>query len=149
MLNSTIHMEENLKQYGFYIERTAKRMKQHLQRKFNSLNYGITVDQWVILDVLHDDDGMSQYEIADRTYKDAPTVTRIIDLLCKKGLTKREIDESDRRRFNIFLTTQGREKVNEILPVVMEFRNQGLRGLCNEDYQRLMRVLDTIFDNFQ
>jgi len=142
-------MEEVLRQYGFYIERTAKCMKQNLQRRFNAMKFGITVDQWVILDVLYEHDGMSQYEIADRTYKDAPTVTRIIDLLCKKDLTTRVIDEQDRRRFNIFLTPEGKIKVEEMLPVVREFRHRGWEGLCKEDHEKLMVILDKIFNNFQ
>lgn len=137
-----------LQQYGFHIERTAKRIKQYLQRRFNAMNTGITVDQWVILDVLNQSNGMSQYEIADRTYKDAPTVTRIIDLLCKKGLTKRVMDENDRRRFNIFLTESGRSKVDELLPVVMDIRQQGWEGLTEEDYKSLSRILNQIFTNF-
>lgn len=138
-----------LQQYGFRIERTAKRIKQNLQRRFNELNSGITVDQWVILDVLHQQEGLSQYEIADKTYKDAPTVTRIIDLLCKKELTQRVMDPNDRRRFNIHLTEAGVEKVNELLPIVKEFRQGGWDGLNEQDYEQLIRILDNIFNNFE
>lgn len=140
---------EGLKQYGFHIERTAKKIRQTLQRKFNAENAGITVDQWVILDVLNDRNGMSQYEIADKTYKDAPTVTRIIDLLCKKGLAERMVNENDRRRFNIFLTEAGKKKVQEVLPIVKDIREKGWDGLNGEDYSNLMRILSGIFKNFE
>ena len=40
------------------IERTAKRIKQHMQRRFNAMDAGITVDQWVILDLLNQTDGI-------------------------------------------------------------------------------------------
>ncbi|MEL6195102.1 MAG: MarR family winged helix-turn-helix transcriptional regulator [Bacteroidota bacterium] len=137
-----------LTQYGFYIERTAKRIKQYMQRKFTAANFGITVDQWVILDVLNAHDGLSQFEIAEKTYKDAPTVTRIIDLLCKKGFTKREIDGKDRRRFKIFLTPNGRKKIEEVLPIVKECREVGWSELNEADYSQLLRIMDTIFGNF-
>ncbi|MEM6764682.1 MAG: MarR family winged helix-turn-helix transcriptional regulator [Bacteroidota bacterium] len=137
-----------LTQYGFYIERTAKRIKQHMQRKFTAANFGITVDQWVILDVLSSFDGLSQFEIAEKTYKDAPTVTRIIDLLCKKGYTKREIDGKDRRRFKIFLTPTGKKKISEVLPVVKSCREIGWEKLTETDYSHLLRIMDTIFGNF-
>lgn len=133
--------------YGFFIERTTKKIKQKLQRKFHSLNAGITVDQWVVLDSLHKDPGLSQYEIAERTYKDAPTVTRIIDLLCKKNLVERVMDESDRRRFNIFLTEDGHEKIQELLPIVIDMQSIGWGELKDEDYEQLMRILDVIFTN--
>ena len=141
-------MEELLKNYGFYIERTAKRIKQNMQRRFNSEEFGITVDQWVILDVLTENDGISQYEIAEKTYKDAPTVTRIIDLLCKKNLAQRIINEHDRRRFDVTLTDTGKAKIQEVFPVVMEVRRQGWQDLSKDDYTSLMRILKYIFENF-
>ncbi len=109
---------------------------------------GITVDQWVVLDVLRETDGINQLEIADKTYKDAPTVTRIIDLLSRKNLIKRVVDPSDRRRFNIQLTKEGKEKINEVWPVVKEMRENGWNGLTDEDYTHLLRILDIIFYNF-
>ena len=133
--------------YGFYIEKTSKKIKQTLQRKFNTLDSGITVDQWVILNTLYTEKGLNQYEIASKTYKDAPTVTRIIDLLTKKGLVKRVIDENDRRRFKIFLTDQGLSKVKKLLPMVIKIQKQGWGDMGQEDYQILMGILDKIFLN--
>ena len=75
--------------YGFLIERTGKKLKQSLQRIFNDIDADITVDQWVILYELHEHGSLSQNQIGENTYKDAPTVTRIIDLLAKKKLVKR------------------------------------------------------------
>lgn len=133
--------------YGFFIERTTKKIKQKLQRKFHALQAGITVDQWVVLDSLHEHPGLSQYEIAEKTYKDAPTVTRIIDLLCKKDLVERVMDESDRRRFNVFLTENGKAKITELLPVVIEMQEIGWGDLQDADYKQLLRILDIIFNN--
>lgn len=137
-----------LQQYGFYIEKTAKRIKQHLQRKFNAMDCGITVDQWVVLDVLRETDGISQLEIADRTYKDAPTITRIIDLLSRKKLINRVMDSKDRRKFNIQLTQEGKEKIKEVWPIVKSMRAEGWNGLGREDYDHLLRILGVVFNNF-
>ncbi|MCS6968429.1 MAG: MarR family transcriptional regulator [Cytophagales bacterium] len=133
--------------YGFIIERTTKRIRQNLQRRFNAHHFGVTVDQWVVLDCIRQCPGISQNEIADRTFKDAPTVTRIIDQLCKKGLTIRLVDENDRRRFIIQLTAKGQKKVNQMLPVVIQMRKEGWKGLDLADYQRLMHIMETIFNN--
>lgn len=132
---------------GFTIERTAKRMKQSFKRMLKEHKVGVTVDQWVILQLLDRRDGLSQFEIAHETYKDAPTVTRIIDLLCKKGLTKRTADVTDRRKFNIYLTTKGNEKVVEINPIVKAFRKIGWRGLDGEAINQMMHTLDRIYHN--
>jgi len=138
----------NSMSYGFRIERTAKKIKQTLQKRFNENNIDLTVDQWVILDHLYQSNGLSQNELADYTFKDAPTVTRIIDLLCKKELTHREVDEDDRRKFRVFLSSKGKRQVEQALPIVRFLRVQGRQGISEPDYAVLLKVLDKVFENF-
>ena len=132
---------------GFIIERTAKRMKQSFKKILNENSAGITVDQWVILQELEKENGLSQFEIAARTFKDAPTVTRIIDLLCDKKLLKRQSDPEDRRKFNIFLTDLGKSKILEVLPMVESFRADAWSGLSDQEINQLRDILNTIFKN--
>jgi DNA-binding MarR family transcriptional regulator len=132
---------------GFILERTAKRMKQFFQQQLAAAEAGITIDQWVILQVLDRQEGLSQLEIARATYKDAPTVTRIIDLLCQKELTRRLPDPADRRRFNIQLTPAGRDKIEAVLPVIQAARRQAWQGLPAAELGRLADILNAVFDN--
>jgi DNA-binding MarR family transcriptional regulator len=132
---------------GFILERTAKRMKQFFQQQLTAADAGITIDQWVILQVLDQQEGLSQLDIARATYKDAPTVTRIIDLLCQKGLTRRLADPADRRRFKIELTPVGRDKIQAVLPVIQAARREAWRGLQEAEIGQLADILNTIFDN--
>lgn len=133
--------------HGFILERTAKRVKQYFQKQLSDQDTGITIDQWVILQVLADQDGLSQLEIAKAVFKDAPTVTRIIDLLCKKKLTKRSADASDRRRFKIKLTKQGQEKIDEVLPIIQKARQQTWNGISDKDREQLVDTLNQVFEN--
>ncbi len=66
---------------GYQIELTAKLMRQRFKRSLHKAKAGVTIDQWVLLQQLSLGDGISQLELATAVYKDAPTVTRIIDLL--------------------------------------------------------------------
>ena len=134
---------------GFIIERTAKKMKQRFKRILKEQGAGVTVDQWIILQELEKNDGLSQFEIAAQTFKDAPTVTRIIDLLCNKELTERVADPEDRRKFNIYLTLAGKLKINEILPMVQAFRSEAWNGLNGEEMNQLTGILNTIFNNLK
>ncbi len=130
---------------GFVLERTARRMKQFVQERLSSANTGITVDQWVVLQELNRQEGLSQLEIAKATYKDAPTMTRIIDLLCEKGFTRRLADPADRRRFSIQLTAAGREKIAEVLPIIQSVRREAWSALSEEEIADLSRMLDAVF----
>ncbi len=132
---------------GFILERTAKRMKQAFQRVLSRAQCGITVDQWVVLQALNKKDRQTQQAIAAAVYKDPPTLTRIIDLLCKKGLTCREQDPDDRRSFRIALTENGKAKINQVLPLLVRFREQAWNGLTHKEVEQMVRSLDKVFDN--
>ncbi len=134
---------------GFIIERTSKRMRQSFKGVLKKMEAGITIDQWVVLYELKKKDGLSQYELASRTFKDAPTVTRIIDKLCDKELTIRLPDSEDRRRFNIHLTDAGKMKLDEVIPEARAFRKKVWKGLDEETVQFLIKTLNNVFDNLK
>lgn len=140
---------ENTKNFGAVMDRTLKIIKANYQRSFKEVGVDITTEQWVIMDALYKENGISQNDLANGSFKNAPTVSRIIDLLCKKGLTERQRFENDRRRYKVFLTDEGRETYEKVLPRVVELRKQGWQGLTEKDYLHFHRILNTIFSNFE
>lgn len=134
---------------GFVLERASRRMKQYFQEQLQKAGCGITIDQWVVLQELEKQDGLSQLEIAKATFKDAPTVTRIIDLLCEKGLTRRSTDPEDRRRFQIELTDAGRARIAEALPVIEQARRKTWQGFDEQKLENLMEMLNEVFENLK
>lgn len=134
--------------YGYLIEKTGRKIKQELQKEINRLNFDITVDQWVLLFELYQHGNMVQVELAERTFKDAPTITRILEILHTKKLIYKEACKEDRRKFMIALTVEGKALVDEMHPHVEVFRKQGWKGLTIGDWEHLQRILQTIFNNF-
>ncbi|MBR9922747.1 MAG: MarR family transcriptional regulator [Bacteroidetes bacterium] len=132
---------------GYRIERTAKRMKQVAQQALKKAEVDVTVDQWVILDQLEGEDAISQQQIGQRTFKDAPTVTRIIDLLCEKGYIRRKPDPDDRRKALIELTNSGKERIQSIRPIMLEVRREAYQGLKPEEIEHLIQLMDHIYTN--
>lgn len=139
--------EELYSTYSFLLDRTARRVKQYAQKRFKELGFEITVDQWLVIKNLYEREGLNQSELAELTFKDHPTLTRIIDLLCKKGLTERQMHPQDRRSFIIILTPAGKSKVEELRPSVKEIRTQAWNNLSEQDFIHFKHVLNTIYDN--
>ena len=134
--------------YGHLIEKTGRKIKQELQKEINRLGFGITVDQWVLLLELYESGKMPQVELEERTFKDAPTITRILDILLQKSLINKYPCNEDRRKFLIELSEQGRNLVDEMLPHLVVFRKNGWKGLSMQDWEDLQRIMNTIFVNF-
>ncbi len=141
--------EELFNSYSFLLDRTAPRVKQYAQRKFTELEFNITVDQWLVLKHLYENDEMKQNELAEILFKDNPTLTRIIDLLCEKGLTIRKQHPADRRSFQVTLTRQGKNRVEQMRPRIEKIRLKAWEGLSREDFKHFQRILDTIYRNLE
>lgn len=139
--------EDNYNTYSFLLDKTSRRIKQYAQKKFKELEFGVTVDQWIIMKNLYEMDGVHQYELAEKTFKDTPTLTRIIDLLCEKGFTRREMDPKDRRKYKVFLSDSGKAKVEEMIPLVRNIRRKGWEGLELNDFENFKRILNKIYEN--
>src|ERR1700742_1409145 len=97
---------EKLDQIFFYsLEKTIKSYRQFAQRNMLKQGFDLTIDQWLVLKSIIDKPGATQNEIAEDVFKDFASVTRIIDLLVKKGYLSREMHPEDRRRFKLAPTT--------------------------------------------
>jgi DNA-binding MarR family transcriptional regulator len=134
--------------YFFKIDTTIKKIRNALQKQLHDAGFDLTVDQWVLIDHIKRQPGVSQNELAEMTFKDPPTVTRIIDLIEKKGLVERGIVPGDRRKFNLFLTEPGEVLYKSAFPIVAEIRRKGWGDLEEDDYQHFVRIMDSIYNNF-
>jgi DNA-binding MarR family transcriptional regulator len=133
---------------GFTLEKTVKMMKLSLSRiLLLHPEIDITVDQWVVLYLLQKHDTLSQQELGDLAFKDAPTITRMLDLLESKKVISRRPDKKDKRKYKIALTQVGKEKFESIQPIVQSFRAEAYDGLSDEELTLLENTLKKIFEN--
>src|SRR5580704_7738342 len=60
--------------------------------------------------------GCSQIELSRHLIMHRSNVTGLVDRLESRGLVQRQDSPTDRRAFNVLLTTQGRKLIRRILP---------------------------------
>jgi len=139
--------QEQFARYSFLLDRTARKVKQYAQQQFKSGDFDVTVDQWLVLKNLSENQLLSQTELAQLVFKDHPTLTRIIDLLCKKGYVERVPHPQDRRSFQLHLTETGASKVIALRPKILEIREKAWENLSETDFEEFKRILNTIYMN--
>jgi DNA-binding MarR family transcriptional regulator len=140
--------EKHSKAYGTLIDRTLRLIKLQFIQAFKKAGIDLTPEQWVVIDELYQRNGISQTDLANGSFKNAPTVSRIIDLLVKKNMVERQRFENDRRRYKIYLTPKGKETFEIANPIAQEVRLRGWEGLSEEDYEHFERVMNQVFSNF-
>lgn len=129
------------------ISTVVQNIKNALFREFKAQNHNITTEQWSVLAKLHQEDGIYQKQIADSLLKDKPTTTRILDLLEKKNMIIRISDDKDRRKFRIYLTQDGKNTVNELIPVVIDFQDRLKENISREEFEIFHEILNKINTN--
>ena len=120
-----------------------------LSRNFRSNGLDITPEQWTVLLSLWENDGVAQQELCDATFKDKPSMTRLIDNMEKQHLVVRICDKNDRRTNLIHLTKTGRQleqKVNEITNITLK---EAVEGIELEELNVSQEVLRRIFNNMK
>jgi DNA-binding MarR family transcriptional regulator len=144
MGNDYISLKDSL---GFIIYRTALALKSALQRSFKEHGYEITGEQWAIIRHLWQADGLSQREIAEQTAKDKPNITRMLDALEKKRLIFRQPDPRDRRKYCIYLTKEGRQLHDRLIPLTQELRRRVTHNLDPRELDLIKATLNKIYQN--
>lgn len=135
------------KELGRIIKRASRLLSQNLQSELNSLEIRITIEQWSLLFVLWEEEGLSQTELGERVSKDKPTTTRMLKLLKDRKLLRRQKDNVDRRAYHLFLTAEGRGVVEATIPLMKKVLSKAQKGLSEKEISELKNTLKIVNQN--
>ncbi len=76
-------------------------------------------------------------------------MTRILNLLEKRGYIERRSDTSDRRVYRIYITENGRKVQEELVPIATHHLHEVLDGIIDDDQQAVRALLERILQNIQ
>ena len=133
--------------YSFITGKASTAIARRLQRKFNAAGVNLTIEQWSVLYQLWKEDGKSQQELCTATFRDKPSITRLIDNLEKLNLVKRVSDEKDRRINKVFLTKQAQKLEEDTMQLAEETLNEALEGVPADQIELCKEVLQKVYDN--
>ncbi len=133
----------------FIIDQTGKVAKQYSQREFDQAKLGITVDQWVLLKIIAQHEGLSQTDLAQKSLRDPASVTRTLDILAKKGLVRRDPIPNNRRQYQVVLTAAGGRFVQQHKGMVDRHRAKSTEGFSKAELRQLKSMLLRIQKNMQ
>lgn len=135
--------------YSFITGKASIAIARRLQKKFNASGLQLTIEQWSVLYHLWKDDGKSQQELCNATFRDKPSITRLVDNLEKLELVKRVPSEADRRINKIFLTPQALKLQEQTMAMAEETLNEALEGVPPEHVDLCKEVLQQVYDNLK
>ncbi|GAB5554632.1 MAG: MarR family transcriptional regulator [Saprospiraceae bacterium] len=135
--------------YIFHLEKAFKQFKKYKNKVLKSAGIDLTSDQWVILKGISELEGISQIDLAKRTFKEPASVTRILDILERKGLVERRDVDHSRRTYGLWMTESGKQLVEKMIPLAIEIRAKGVSGMSDIEQAQLQQLLIKLYDNFK
>lgn len=125
----------------------ATAVQRRLQRHFREAGLEITVEQWSVLYHLWKEDSLSQQELCNKTHRDKPSITRLVDNLEKQGLVERKASEGDRRVNRICLTNSARKLQDTTIDLANKTMAEALEDVSKEEIETVKKVFQKVYDN--
>lgn len=106
--------------------------------------FAINVPQWRVLLWLNTYENLYARDLAAYTHMDKTQVSRLINQLEQRGLVQRQVGEQDQRTQQLSLTADGKDLLDQIIPKAIEWENRLIESLDNDDYQKLITVVEKL-----
>lgn len=135
--------------YSFITGIASTALARRLQKNFKQAGIEITIEQWSVLYHLWKEDGLSQQELCSRSFRDKPSITRLVDNLEKLELVRRVPSKEDRRINLVFLSKVAQNLQEETLSLADQTLTEALESVNKDDIEVCKSVLQKVYDNLK
>lgn len=107
---------------------------------------GCTLDEWMVLNTIQHNNGISMSQIAAATGCSGASLTRTVDKLVTGSLAYREVSQVDRRKVEVFLSDRGRHVHRELSAYLIKLEDSIAHRIsqCGLDKDAVVRFLQTV-----
>lgn len=130
---------------GYRIKLLSQLMSRKFQERLEP--FGLTPFHWIVLCCLWQEDGLATCSIGERLQQVGGTITGVLDRMEERGLIRRERDTRDRRIWRIWLTEAGKQLETVLPPVVVELREEAMKGMSYADRELFSQLLNQAIAN--
>jgi DNA-binding MarR family transcriptional regulator len=135
--------------YSFITGKASTALARRLQKNFKQNGVEITIEQWSVLYHLWKQDGLSQQELCNATFRDKPSITRLVDNLEKLKLVRRVSSKEDRRMNLIYLTDTAKRIQDQTMDLANQTLNEALVNVDPGHIELCKSVLQQVYDNLK
>jgi DNA-binding MarR family transcriptional regulator len=128
----------------YLISSFAHHFNRALTVAFQRNGLPVTAEQFSVLTLLAQEDGINQQEISRRLERDKTTVTRVLTNLINRGLVRHKTDSADGRARIIHLTPTGRKLHENAVSISASLYIQALEGVSGRELDQLIGFLQQL-----
>ena len=117
---------------------------------FVEKGFKLTPDQYVILNLLlENEEIMYQRQLAEITLKDRANISRIIEIMHKKGLIEKIPDSNGRKIYKLVVTEKGKKARDCVFPTDIDLRKQITKDISEEELAITLATLEKMNMNIR
>ena len=145
---NNINNNDYEKNIGYEIGKTSSYLRVGVMKLLKEAGItDITHEQFGILFILSQQDGLYQRQLAILLSKDRPNISRMVDILETKGYIKREKHPENKRISKVFITEKGKNKVALLMPYRKSFKEKICKDISQEEMDICFSVLAKVREN--
>ena len=110
---------------------------------------GLYPGQPILIEKIYENEGISQRELSDVSFKKPATITTMINKLEINGYIKRKSNVNDKRIIKLYLTDLGKEKYYEMKKLKKSIGNIYFSNMTDEEISNMYNLLLKIKDNLE
>lgn len=142
---SAAYEPENTASHIIY--RVGRLLRFRAAEHFRAKNIPLSPEQWEILIKTVTAGPQPINSLVDKTLRDHPNITRLVDGLESAGLVRRSPNPDDRRSHLVEITAAGKELADNTLPGVIEAKSVFYDGLNEREMHHLITLLQVVESN--
>lgn len=125
----------------YSIDRIIKGLKIELKNKLETLNIGITGEQFIVLDTICGTENIYQQQLSEIIMKDKSNTNRILKILEQKGLIQKEYGNVNNRLvYFLHATEEGKKIVEANMPKIKQFITELFKNIDNSEIEILHKL---------
>lgn len=126
----------------YLMEQTVVYLKVKGAQVFNTINLGITVDQFSALDAIYCNNDICQRDLSKIILKDRSNTGRILNILEENGFIKRVLETKGKRLVKkIYITQKGKDLVESSIPKLKVAFHDVFEDVSYNDFRVLNETL--------
>ncbi len=124
----------------------VKGIKREISRRFTQRDIQLTLEQYIILNILDNEEDLILRDLAEILGRDKSAVLRHINCLEKNLFIARTTDSSDKRRKVLLVTKPGLHELKKARKIDKEVNEELTAHLSQSDLQNLESLLSIIYE---
>ncbi len=110
-------------------------------------SYGLSFSQFMVLEALYSKGNLSIGEVREAILSSVGTISLVVKNLEKMGYVKRKTDENDKRVSILYLTDEGRDVIDKVIPENETMIYDYMKDLSGGEIETLLSLLKKLGAN--